>query len=191
MQIRTTALDGVLVIEPEVHGDERGYFMESWSRQRYLDAGLTGEFVQDNLSRSAAGVLRGLHFQFPRVQGKLVQVLEGRVYDVAVDIRRGSPSFGRWVGVELDARSKRQFWVPPGFAHGFCVLDDAAVFAYKCTDYYDPAGDYSIRFDDPAIGIEWPIDSPSLSAKDEQARCLADVPEALLPSYPSGLAQVS
>lgn len=186
MEIRTTDLDGVLVIEPQVFGDERGFFMESWSRQRYLDAGVVGEFVQDNMSRSGAGVLRGLHFQYPKVQGKLVQVLEGTVFDVAVDIRRGSPTFGRWVGVELDAGSKRQFWIPPGFAHGFCVLGESAVFAYKCTDYYDPVGDYSILFDDPDIGIEWPIESPQVSGKDAGGMRLSEVPESILPPYPGG-----
>jgi dTDP-4-dehydrorhamnose 3,5-epimerase len=155
--------------------------MELFHEKRYAEAGLPGPFVQDNFSRSAKGILRGLHFQQPHAQGKLVQVFAGAVYDVAVDIRRGSPTFGRWVGVELSADNRRQLWVPPGFAHGFCVLSESADFHYKCTDFYSPASEHGIAWNDPELGIPWPVKSPLLSPKDSAAPRLKDAP--VLPDY--------
>lgn len=184
MKVTATALPGVLVVEPQVFGDARGFFLESWNRRRYAAAGIDVDFVQDNLSRSARGVLRGLHFQYPHPQGKLVSVLEGEVYDVAVDIRPGSPDFGRWAAVTLSAQNRRQFYVPPGFAHGFCVVSEYALFAYKCTDFYAPEAEGSVRWDDPDLGIPWPVRAPRLSAKDAAAARLADWPAARLPPYP-------
>jgi dTDP-4-dehydrorhamnose 3,5-epimerase len=175
MKVIETKLAGAVIIEPKVLGDPRGFFMETWHRDRYKQAGIPGNFVQDNLSRSRYGVLRGLHYQDPNPQGKLVQVLLGEVFDVAVDIRPGSPSFGDWVGVTLSASNKRQFFVPAGFAHGFCVTGDEALFAYKCTDFYNPAGEGSILWNDPDIGIRWPIDEPVLAEKDARAPRLRDV----------------
>lgn len=183
MKVLATELPGVLIIEPEVFGDARGFFLESWNRRRCAEAGLDVDFVQDNLSRSARGVLRGLHFQHPHAQGKLVSVLEGEVYDVAVDIRSGSPHFGRWTAVTLSAANHRQFYVPPGFAHGFCVVSDSALFTYKCTDYYTPEAEGSVRWDDPELGIPWPVREPQLSAKDAAAPRLGDWPEERLPPY--------
>ncbi|HEB96220.1 MAG TPA: dTDP-4-dehydrorhamnose 3,5-epimerase [Sedimenticola thiotaurini] len=183
MKVTETRLPGVLILEPKVFGDERGFFMETWQKERYRGIGITADFVQDNLSFSRAGVLRGLHFQNPHAQGKLVQVLQGEVYDVAVDIRRGSPTFGQWAGVRLSSDNRRQFYVPPDFAHGFCVLSGTALFSYKCTDYYHPETEGSILWNDPAIGIDWPIDSPSLSDKDRDAPTLAEVPSDRLPGY--------
>jgi len=183
MKVIETALPGVLILEPKVFGDERGFFMETWQKQRYREAGIAADLVQDNLSFSRAGVLRGLHFQNPNAQGKLVQVLQGEVFDVAVDIRRGSPNFGQWTGVRLSSENKRQFYVPPDFAHGFCVLSETALFSYKCTDYYNPDAEVAIRWDDPAIGIQWPVTSPSLSAKDQDALTLNELPEERLPAY--------
>ncbi len=174
MNILETPLPGVLIIEPNVFGDARGFFLETWQAERYAEAGLP-PFVQDNLSLSAKGVLRGLHYQEPDAQGKLVQVLQGEVFDVAVDIRRGSDTFGHWHGVDLSAGNKRQFYVPPGFAHGFVVTSDTALFAYKCTALYRPQHDHSLRWNDPDIGIAWPIAEPTLSAKDSDAPRLADI----------------
>ncbi|MEZ5605713.1 MAG: dTDP-4-dehydrorhamnose 3,5-epimerase [Burkholderiaceae bacterium] len=179
MQALPTALEGVLILEPAVFGDARGFFMESYNRRRFAAAtGLDVDFVQDNHSRSTRGVLRGLHYQLRQPQGKLVRVTQGAVFDVAVDIRPGSPSFGRWVGVELTADNHRQLWVPPGLAHGFVVLSDSADFLYKTTDYYAPEHERCIAWDDPAIGIDWPlaahgIDAPLLSAKDRAGLPLA------------------
>jgi dTDP-4-dehydrorhamnose 3,5-epimerase len=171
-----TPLPGVLLIEPRVFGDARGFFLESWNRQSFAEAGLDMDFVQDNHSRSSRGVLRGLHYQLHNPQGKLVRVTQGAVFDVAVDIRRASPHFGRWVGYELSADNHRMLWIPPGFAHGFLVLSDTADFLYKCTTLYDPPSDRGIRWDDPAIGIDWPDmgGAPLLSAKDAAAPLLAD-----------------
>jgi dTDP-4-dehydrorhamnose 3,5-epimerase len=183
MQVQTTALPGVLILEPRVFGDARGFFMETWHARRYAEAGLPEAFVQDNLSFSQRGVLRGLHYQNPQTQGKLVYVLQGEVFDVAVDIRVGSPTFGRWVGATLSAENRRQFWVPPGFAHGFCVTSETALFAYKCTDYYCPECEGSILWNDPAIGIEWPLGNPTLSAKDAAAPPLAQVGPDRLPAF--------
>ncbi|MBA8884181.1 dTDP-4-dehydrorhamnose 3,5-epimerase [Dokdonella fugitiva] len=184
MKIIKTELPGCVVIEPAVHGDARGYFYESFNQQRFADAGFTLQFVQSNVSRSARGVLRGLHYQWPNPQGKLVSVLEGEVYDVAVDIRVGSPTFGRWAAAILSADNKRHFWVPEGFAHGFAVLSEYATFVYQCTALYDRASDAGIRWNDAALAIDWPIAEPSLSDKDMKAPFLADVPRDRLPTYP-------
>ena len=188
MKVIETSIPEVLLIEPKVFGDQRGFFIESWQAKRYTEAGIPGPFVQDNLSFSQKGVLRGLHFQNPNTQGKLVYVLQGEVFDVAVDIRVGSPTFGQWMGYTLSAANKRQLWVPEGFAHGFCVTSDIALFAYKCTSLYAPDCEQSIRWDDPAIGIDWPVAVPSLSGKDSQARGLADILVEQLPKYPGNLA---
>ena len=179
MKASATAIEGVLILEPKVFGDSRGFFMESYNRRTFADvSGLDIDFVQDNHSRSARGVLRGLHYQLRQPQGKLVRVAAGAVFDVAVDIRRGSPTFGRWVGVELTAENQRQLWVPAGLAHGFVVLSESADFLYKTTDYYAPEHERCIAWDDPAIGIAWPlaahgIHAPLLSAKDRAGLPLA------------------
>ena len=183
MEVIETKLPGVLVIEPKVFGDERGFFMETWNEARYREAGLPYEFVQDNLSFSQHGVLRGLHFQNPNQQGKLVYVLQGKVFDVAVDIRLGSPHFGEWTGATLSAENKRQFYIPEGFAHGFVVTGESALFAYKCTDRYNGQAEGGVLWDDPEIGIEWPIEEPTLSEKDKNAPLLSDMPEERLPRY--------
>lgn len=169
MQIVQTAISEVLVIEPQVFGDERGFFFESFNQQKFAQlTGVKTEFVQDNHSKSAKNVLRGLHYQIQQPQGKLVRVVAGEVFDVAVDVRRNSATFGKWVGVILSAANKRQLWVPPGFAHGFLVLEDHTEFLYKTTDYYAPQYERCIRWDDPDIGIDWPLDgTPLLSAKDQ------------------------
>ncbi len=183
MRVEAAKIPGLLIIEPAVHGDERGFFMESYSRSRYTEAGIVGEFVQDNVSLSARGILRGLHLQHPNDQGKLCFVLEGEVFDVAVDVRVGSPTFGRWEGVTLSSENKRQFYMPPGFAHGFCVISERAMFSYKCTDFCAAPSDLGVAWDDPEIGIDWPIQSPLLSAKDQQNRRLRDIPADTLPRY--------
>ena len=175
MKVTPTAIPEVLILEPRVFGDERGFFFESFNQKAFDEAvGRHVEFVQDNHSRSAKGVLRGLHYQLPpHAQGKLVRVTSGRVFDVAVDVRRGSPSFGKWVGVELSAENHRQLWLPEGIAHGFIVLSDSADFLYKTTNYYTPAAERCIRWDDPALGIAWPAAAaPTLSAKDMQGLLL-------------------
>jgi dTDP-4-dehydrorhamnose 3,5-epimerase len=187
MNILETPLPGVLIIEPKVFGHARGFFVETWQSERYASAGLPG-FVQDNLSLSAKDVLRGLHYQEPDGQGKLVHVLQGEVFDVAVDIRLGSETFGKWHGLTLSSENHRQFYVPPGFAHGFVVTSDTALFAYKCTELYRPQHDHSLRWNDPDIGIEWPLDDPALSAKDSEAPRLVQVPHDQLPTigqYPT------
>ncbi|MGO3889786.1 MAG: dTDP-4-dehydrorhamnose 3,5-epimerase [Paenalcaligenes sp.] len=166
MKVIETALPGVLIIEPKVFGDSRGFFMETFQVERYHDVGITLPFVQDNHSRSAKGVLRGLHFQRTRPQGKLVRVSRGNVYDVAVDINPASPTCGQYVGVELNDENQRQFWVPPGYAHGFCVLSDIADFQYKCTDFYFPEDEGGLLWNDPDVAIPWAIETPQLSAKD-------------------------
>lgn len=175
MIVTDTALPGVKLIEPRVFGDARGFFLESWNARAFAEAGLDLAFVQDNHSRSAGGVLRGLHYQLDDPQGKLVRVTAGAVFDVAVDLRRSSPAFGRWVGYELSAANHRMLWVPPGFAHGFLVLSDTADFLYKCTRFYAPAHERSLRWDDPGVGIDWPLSgiAPTLSAKDAAAPTLA------------------
>ena len=181
MKIIQTELENVLVIEPRVFGDERGFFLETFQAERYRASGIDYEFVQDNLSCSRRGVLRGLHLQNPRQQGKLVYVLKGEVYDVVVDVRLGSPTFGRWICRVLNDRNKHQIWVPPGFAHGFCVLSDTVLFAYKCTDYYSPEDEITVRWDDPVLSIDWPTTEVSLSEKDASAPCLADIDPGRLP----------
>ena len=186
MNVLETSLPGVMIIEPDVFGDERGFFMETWNGRRYEEAGLPGRFVQDNLSYSARGVLRGLHFQNPRPQGKLVSVLRGEVFDVAVDIRVGSPTFGEWTAVTLSAENKRQFYVPPDFAHGFLVTSEDALFFYKCTEFYSPSSEGIVLWNDPDIGIEWPVDAPTLSERDGKAPPLREMPESTLPRYPAG-----
>lgn len=183
MKVIQTTLPGTLILEPQVFGDDRGFFYESYHQARYKDAGVTGEFVQTNVSRSAKGVLRGLHYQWPNPQGKLVSVLEGEVYDVAVDIRRGSPHFGQWVGVMLTADNHRHFWIPEGFAHGFCVLSEFATFTYQCTSLYDPVADAGVRWNDADIGIDWPISHPLLSGKDGKTPLLKDIAADRLPVY--------
>lgn len=178
MNVVTTALPGVLVLEPKVFGDERGFFFESFNERRFGEVigayGNALRFVQDNHSKSAAGVLRGLHYQIQQAQGKLVRVVAGAAFDVAVDIRKSSPTFGRWVGVELSAENKKQLWIPPGFAHGFVALADGTEFLYKTTDYWAPQHERCIRWDDPAIGITWPVESPVTSEKDRKGSLLAD-----------------
>ena len=176
MKISHSKLKGCVIIEPTVFGDERGFFLETFQAVRYeQEAGIDLPFVQDNHSRSARGVLRGLHFQKTKPQGKLVRVVRGEVYDVAVDIREGSATFGEWEGVTLSEDNKKQFWVPPGFAHGFVVLSDTADFEYKCTDYYDPSDEGCILWSDPDLDIPWPIANPVLSTKDESAKRLVDL----------------
>jgi dTDP-4-dehydrorhamnose 3,5-epimerase len=176
MKISHSKLKGCVIIEPRVFGDERGFFLETFQAVRYeQEAGIDLPFVQDNHSMSAKGVLRGLHFQKTKPQGKLVRVVRGEVYDVALDIRKGSPTFGEWEGVILSEDNKKQFWVPPGFAHGFVVLSDTADFEYKCSDYYDPSDESSILWSDPDLDIPWPIANPVLSTKDESAKRLVDL----------------
>ena len=169
-------LPDLLLIEPRVFPDPRGFFMESWNQRSYAEHGLAAVFVQDNFSSSRRGTLRGLHFQNPHAQGKLVSVLEGEIFDVAVDLRRRSPTFARWYATNLSAENHRQFFVPPGFAHGFLVLSETALFHYKCTEFYSPADELALRWDDPALGIAWPLANPVLSAKDAQAPRLAELP---------------
>ena len=180
MNVIATELPGVLIVEPKVFPDARGFFVETYNKERYATCGIAADFVQDNLSYSSRGVLRGLHYQNPYAQGKLVYVLQGEVWDVAVDIRSDSPQFGRWTSVTLSADNKRQFYIPPGFAHGFCVLSETALFTYKCTELYCPESDGGIRWDDPDIGIAWPIKEPILSEKDQKQPLLKDVPAGRL-----------
>ena len=184
MKVIETSLPGCVVIEPAVFGDERGFFFETWNAERFGEHGLPVKFVQSNVSTSVKGVLRGLHYQWPRPQGKLVSVLEGEVYDVAVDIRRGSPTFGRWEAVELSEDNRKQFFIPEGFAHGFRVLSETADFFYKCTDFYAPGDEHGVRWNDPDLGIPWgDLASPVVSAKDQKLPKLADVPPERLPKY--------
>jgi len=185
MQVIATELPGVVIIEPKVFGDARGFFLETFQEERYREAGIPGPFVQDNISFSGYGVLRGLHLQHPHGQGKLVYVLQGEVFDVAVDVRVGSPTFGQWAGATLSGDSKRQFYIPPGFAHGFCVTSDAALFAYKCTEVYHPEAELSVAWDDPDIGVKWPVSEPALSEKDKVAPRLKDIEASRLPRYHS------
>ncbi|MGY4509020.1 dTDP-4-dehydrorhamnose 3,5-epimerase [Bradyrhizobium sp. USDA 3650] len=181
MNVIATTLPEVLVIEPKLFGDQRGFFLETYRFDRYAEHGVSRPFVQDNMSRSSYGVLRGLHLQNPSTQGKLVSVVRGTVLDVAVDVRVGSPNFGRHVAVELSEENRRQLWVPRGFAHGFAVLSETADFFYKCDDLYSPKDELVVRWDDPAIGIDWGIPNPSLSPRDAEAPLLADVKN--LPTY--------
>jgi dTDP-4-dehydrorhamnose 3,5-epimerase len=183
MKVIETDLPGCVVIEPQVFGDARGFFFESFNTDKLAAHGLEPKFVQGNVSSSSRGVLRGLHYQWPNPQGKYVSVVEGEVWDVAVDIRRGSPTFGKWAAVVLTAENKRHFWIPEGFAHGFVVLSERAVFTYLCTATYDAKADAGIRFDDPALAIDWPVSDPQLSDKDARAPLLADVAEDRLPQF--------
>jgi len=182
MKITRTEIPGVVIIEPQVFRDERGFFLESYNQQKYKEAGIDAVFVQDNHSRSQQGTIRGLHAQINRPQGKLIRVIEGEIFDVAVDVRRGSPHFGHWVGAWLKADNFRQIYVPPGFVHGFCVTSEIAQVEYKCTDFYDPASEISIQWNDPEIGIDWPLDeiaSPILSKKDLLAKPLQQLMDVL------------
>jgi dTDP-4-dehydrorhamnose 3,5-epimerase len=183
MKVTRTALPGVLILDPQVFGDDRGFFYESYNKTVFQNAGISVDFVQSNVSRSARGVLRGLHYQWPNPQGKLVSVLEGEVYDVAVDIRRGSPTFGQSTGVMLTADNHRHFWIPEGFAHGFCVVSDFATFTYQCTALYDRTGDAGIRWNDAALAIDWPVSEPLLSDKDRATPFLHDVAAERLPVF--------
>jgi dTDP-4-dehydrorhamnose 3,5-epimerase len=184
MKVTPTRLPGVVIIEPRIFRDDRGYFLETYSASKYGPEGLPTEFAQDNMSCSKPGVLRGLHYQYPTGQGKLVGVAQGEVFDVAVDIRVGSPTFGQWTGETLSAENGRQLYIPPGFAHGFLVTGDGlAIFSYKCTTGYDPNGQCSILWNDPDLAIEWPGSSQLLSPKDAEAPRLRDVPDSRLPRY--------
>lgn len=175
MKVIETPLPGVWILEPKVFGDERGFFMESYNKRVMAEAGIKLDFVQDNHSRSAKGVLRGLHYQIQQPQGKLVRVVVGEVYDVVLDMRRSSPHFGKWTGIQLTAANKRMVWVPPGFAHGFYVVSEFAEFLYKTTDYYAPEHERVVLWNDPDLAIDWPLDGePQLSAKDRQGKCLAE-----------------
>ena len=176
MQVERTKLEGVLLVTPKVFGDDRGFFMETYNQDKAAELGLPTSFVQDNHSKSSKGVLRGLHYQYPQWQGKLVRVVQGEIFDVAVDIRAGSPTYGEWVGYSLNDENKQQLYVPEGFAHGFVVTSDTAEVVYKCTDMYAPEQEGSVLWNDPAIGIDWPVDEPLLSAKDKVGTLLADLP---------------
>jgi dTDP-4-dehydrorhamnose 3,5-epimerase len=182
LKISQSAIPEVILVEPDVFGDTRGYFLETWHAVRYAEAGIDAQFVQDNRSRSGQGVLRGLHYQLNKPQGKLVSVSLGSVFDVAVDIRRGSPWFGQWVGAELNDSNHKQLYVPPGFAHGFCVLSESADFGYKCTEFYAPEDEHGILWNDPDIGIEWPGDGFQVSEKDTRNKLLKEMGE-FLPVY--------
>jgi dTDP-4-dehydrorhamnose 3,5-epimerase len=181
MRVHPTELSGVLVVEPDVFRDARGYFLETFHQRRYREAGIPYSFVQDNQSRSARGTLRGMHAQLKKPQGKLVRVLLGEIFDVAVDIRPGSSTFGKWTGANLSADNFRQMFIPPGFAHGFCVLSESADVAYSCTDFYERSDEVGFRWDDPAVGIAWPTDRPLLSAKDAALPTLAELRSRLSP----------
>jgi len=184
--VLTTKLDGVYIIEPQAFYDNRGFFLETYHQRRYAESGINRNFVQDNLSRSVRGSLRGLHYQLQHAQAKLIQVIKGAVFDVVVDIRLGSPNFGQWAGVSLSEENKRQLFVPEGFAHGFCVLSEAADVVYKCTDFYAPEDEGGILWSDPDLAIDWPISEPLISVKDSRLPRLADVPPERLPGYKDG-----
>ncbi|MEM7160273.1 MAG: dTDP-4-dehydrorhamnose 3,5-epimerase [Myxococcota bacterium] len=183
MKVTHTKLKGVVIIEPAVYADTRGFFLETFAQKRYQEAGLPSDFVQDNMSKSSKGILRGLHLQHPFGQGKLVQVVQGEVFDVAVDVRVGSPTFGEWIGTTLSGENHRQVYIPPGFAHGFCVTSEDALFSYKCTEAYHRETEMGIIWNDPKVGIEWPVSEPSLSPKDAAFPTLAEVPAERLPSW--------
>ena len=181
MKVMEFPIAGLKLIEPKVFGDERGFFQETWNQKTYENCGINLPFVQDNLSFSQQGVLRGLHFQNPKAQGKLVSVIQGEVFDVAVDLRKESPTFGKWEGVYLSGENHHQFWVPPGFAHGFLVCSETALFSYKCTELYSPQDEWGIRWDDPELNISWPIDiEPIVSEKDQKNLFLRDIDKAAL-----------
>ena len=185
MNIRQTKLPGVLILEPDVFSDERGFFLETWNSRRYEDAGIKDPFVQDNASFSKNGVLRGLHFQHPQSQGKLIQVLSGRVVDIVIDIRVGSPTFGQWISEVFSDANHRQMYIPPGFAHGYCVTSETAVFSYKCTDFYNPTTEGGIIWNDPDLNIDWPTTEPVLSPKDANYPRLKDISPEKLPHFRS------
>ena len=184
MRFVQTELAGVILVETDVFQDSRGLFLETYHETKYRDGGIAGPFVQDNFSYSKFGTLRGLHYQLDRTQGKLVSVVEGSVFDVAVDIRRGSPTFGRWVGFELSAKNRHQLYVPPGFAHGFCVTSETAAVIYKVTDFYSPKDERGIIWNDPVLAIPWPVAQPLLSSKDQAYRMLAEMTNDL-PVFPA------
>ena len=183
MKVLSTPLPDVKLVEPTVHADNRGFFLETYQQHRYSHHHIGPHFVQDNLSWSKRGTLRGLHLQWPYPQGKLIYVLQGEVFDVAVDVRVGSPTFGQWAGERLSGENKHQLWIPQGFAHGFCVLSETALVAYKCTDLYHHETELSLRWDDPVVNIDWPLAAPQLSPKDAQAPYLTDISESRLPRY--------
>jgi len=191
MQVSAGPLEGLLVIETKLWRDARGVFVETYHRERYRDAGIEAVFVQDNFSWSQANVLRGLHYQLSRPQGKLVMVVEGRVFDVAVDIRKGSPTFGQWHGVELSAENGRQLYIPSGYAHGFCVLSEQAGFMYRCTDYYLPSDERGIRWNDPQLAIDWPVVNPLVSQKDQAYKTLAEMQTEIPQWTANAISQVS
>jgi dTDP-4-dehydrorhamnose 3,5-epimerase len=182
MKFQPAEIPDIIIIEPDVHRDARGFFLESYNERKYREAGLPATFVQDNHSRSMHRTLRGLHAQRGHPQGKLVRAIEGEIFDVAVDVRRGSPTFGRWIGVRLSAENFKQIYVPPGFAHGFCVLSDLAQVEYKVTDFYDPTDELGLLWNDPEVGIQWPVPEPLLSPKDSSAACLREIMDQL-PRY--------
>jgi len=186
LKVLPTKLDGVYIIEPQVFSDARGFFMETYHQRRYAESGINRTFLQENLSRSVRGTLRGLHYQLKYAQAKLIQAIRGEVFDVVVDIRRGSPHFGQWIGVILSEENKRQLFVPDGFAHGFCVLSDSADIVYKCSDFYAPEDEGGILWSDPNLAIDWPIANPLLSEKDSRLPHLADVLPERLPLYKEG-----
>lgn len=186
MQVTELELPGLRLVQPEVYTDPRGAFSEMFHARRYTDLGMDANFVQDNISRSRRGVLRGLHFQHPHGQTKLVQVIEGEVFDVVVDVRVGSPTFARWVGVELSSENGRQLYVPKGLAHGFCALSDTVVFVYKCSDYYAPSAEATLSWQDPDIGVQWPVPSPAMSDKDAAGKPLSAFSPGELPVFESG-----
>ncbi len=183
MKIESTELKDVLIVEPDVFEDRRGFFMELYNEKRYLRSGIARNFVQDNLSYSVRGTLRGLHFQLKQAQAKLVQVLEGEIFDVAVDVRYGSPTFGKWVGEVLSSRNRRQLFIPEGFAHGFCVLSETAYFMYKCSDFYSPGDERGLFYADPAIAVKWPVTNPVISEKDRKNPFLDAFERDALPVY--------
>ncbi len=183
MKVISTSLKEVLLIEPFVFEDKRGFFMETYQKETYRELGIDSNFVQDNLSYSVRGTLRGLHYQLPHAQAKLVQVIKGEIFDVTVDIRSGSPTLGKWAGVHLSDKNRRQLYIPEGFAHGFCVLSETAIFTYKCSDFYSPDSERGILWSDPDIGVDWPVENPVLSEKDRNYDYLKDVPPEYLPTY--------
>lgn len=183
MEVISLEIPEVKLIKPKIYGDTRGFFLETYQKQRYLEAGIPNDFVQDNLSKSAKGVLRGLHIQNPKSQGKLVSVIAGEVFDVAVDVRIGSPTFGQSIGYYLNEENKCQLWVPRGFAHGFVVTSDEAIFSYKCDEYYAPEHEVSLAWNDKSLGIQWPCDNPLLSSKDQTGIALKDFDDKQLPHY--------
>ncbi len=185
MNVLPTDLEGVYIIEPAVFGDHRGFFMETHNQQQYRDNNIDRTFVQDNLSYSSRNTLRGLHYQLPQSQAKLIQVITGEIYDVAVDIRKGSPTFGNWVGVHLSGENHRQIFLSEGFAHGFCVLSETAHVLYKCTDFYSPENEKGVLWSDPDLSIDWPVREPVLSAKDEKYPCLSEIPSEHLFKFES------